>query len=91
MIVGRGADYVKILIEEGTVLDAPGLPQLSTDVILAAVAAAHSHGKAAVAHALTIADTSRAIKAGVDGLTHLLIDRPHTPTSSGRSPHPAPS
>jgi imidazolonepropionase-like amidohydrolase len=78
-IVGRGADYVKILIEEGTVLDSPGLPQLSTEVILASVKAAHAHGKAAVAHAMTVADTSRAIKAGVDGLTHIFIDRPHTP------------
>ncbi len=60
-IVRRGADYVKILIEEGTVLGSPGLPQLSTKIIDASVAAAHVHGKMAVGHALTIADTRRAI------------------------------
>jgi imidazolonepropionase-like amidohydrolase len=77
-IVARGADYVKILIEGGEVLGHPGLPELSTAIIEETVAAAHDHGKMALAHALTIVNAERAVRAGVDGLAHVFIDRPHT-------------
>jgi imidazolonepropionase-like amidohydrolase len=77
-IVARGADYVKILIEGGEVLGHPGLPELSTAIVEETVTAAHDHGKMALAHALTIFNAERAVRAGVDGLAHVFIDRPHT-------------
>jgi imidazolonepropionase-like amidohydrolase len=78
-LVAEGADYIKIMIEDGAVLAAPGLPMISDEVLIAAVREAHRYGKMAIAHALTVAATQRAIAAGVDGLAHLFIDRPHTP------------
>lgn len=43
--IADGAYYIKIMIEEGTVLKAPGLPMLTNDTLLTAVREAHSHGK----------------------------------------------
>jgi imidazolonepropionase-like amidohydrolase len=77
-IVAGGADYIKILIEGGEVFGHPGLPELSTAMIEEAVAAAHDHGRMALAHALTLVNAERAVRAGVDGLAHIFIDRPHT-------------
>jgi imidazolonepropionase-like amidohydrolase len=67
------------MIEEGTVLKAPGLPMLTNDTLLTAVREAHSHGKLAIAHTLTAAATEQAIAAGMDGLAHVFLDQPHTP------------
>ncbi|RDW61663.1 hypothetical protein BP5796_11555 [Coleophoma crateriformis] len=76
--VTEGSDYIKIMIEEGSVFDAPGLPLLSNDTVVTAVKEAHAHSKLAIAHALTAEATTQAINAGVDGLAHLFIDGPHT-------------
>ncbi|RFA17864.1 amidohydrolase family protein [Subtercola boreus] len=78
-LVATGSDYIKVMIEEGTVLASPGLPMMTNDTLVAAVRAAHEHGKTVLAHALTLHATQQAIDAGVDGLAHLFIDRPHTP------------
>ncbi len=77
-LVANGSDYIKIMIEEGSVLGAPGLPMLNNDTIVAAVRTAHHYGKLAIAHTLTVASTQQAIAAGMDGLAHLFIDRSHT-------------
>jgi imidazolonepropionase-like amidohydrolase len=77
-VVAQGADYIKVMIEEGTVLGHPGLPMISTQTLRAAVAQAHRLGKKVVAHALTLAATQQAIEVGVDGFAHLFIDQPHT-------------
>ncbi|QSF45038.1 amidohydrolase family protein [Paenibacillus tianjinensis] len=76
--VREGADYIKIMIEEGTVLAASGLPVLSQDILRAAVEEAHRHHKIAIAHVLTAESARQAIEVGVDGLAHLFIDRPET-------------
>lgn len=76
--VRQGADYIKVMIEEGTVLAAPGLPVLSQEVLRAAVEEAHRHSKIAIAHILTTESAQQAIEVGVDGLAHLFIDRPDT-------------
>ncbi|WP_040950910.1 amidohydrolase family protein [Gorillibacterium massiliense] len=76
--VRQGADYIKIMIEEGSVLAAPGLPVLSQDILRAAVEEAHRHRKLAIAHVLTAEASRQAIEIGVDGLAHLFIDRPDT-------------
>lgn len=71
-----GADYIKIMIEEGSVLNAPHLPVLSQDIMKAAVDEAHKHNKLVVAHILTAEAAQIAVNIGVDGLAHLFIDRP---------------
>ena len=73
-----GADYIKIMIEDGTVVGHPGLPVISDEVLEAAVAEAHRQGRLAVAHVSTVDGALRAAKAGVDCLGHLFLDRPHT-------------
>jgi imidazolonepropionase-like amidohydrolase len=44
----------------------------------AGVAEAKRHGILTVAHTLTVDATRMAIEAGIDGLTHLFMDQPHT-------------
>ncbi|MFI9322654.1 amidohydrolase family protein [Kitasatospora aureofaciens] len=77
-MVAQGADYIKVMIEEGTVMGHPGLPMISAEALKAGVAEAHLLGKKVIAHAMTLAATEQAIDVGVDGLAHLFIDRPHT-------------
>src|SRR6202043_1005206 len=74
--IAEGADYIKILIEDGHTLGA-SLPTLTPDVVAAAVRAGHERGKLVLAHALTTAATEIALDAGADGLTHLFVARPH--------------
>ncbi|WP_438433751.1 amidohydrolase family protein [Gorillibacterium sp. sgz500922] len=74
--IRQGADYIKLMIEEGSVLAAPGLPVLDEDILRAAVEEAHRGGKLAIAHVLTADTASQAIAIGADGLAHLFIDRP---------------
>ena len=76
--VRQGADYIKIMIEEGTVLAAPGLPVLSQEILRTAVEEAHRHDKIAIAHVLTVESSRNAIEVGVDGLAHIFIDRPES-------------
>ncbi|KAG9039969.1 hypothetical protein FRB95_004441 [Tulasnella sp. JGI-2019a] len=78
--VGGGADYIKIMIEEGSVLESPGLPVLDKSILSAAVDRAHKqHGKLTIAHTLTMDATETAVSISIDGLAHLFIDQPHTP------------
>src|ERR1039458_3164691 len=77
--VAEGYDYVKVMIEDGTVVGHPGLPVISGDVLAAAVREAPRHGKLAIAHATTIDGARRAVRAGIDGLGHLFADGPATP------------
>jgi imidazolonepropionase-like amidohydrolase len=76
--IAEGADYLKVLIEDGHTLGT-ALPSVAPDVVGAVVRAGHERGKLVVAHALTVAATEIALDAGADGLTHLFVDRPHPP------------
>ena len=66
--VAEGSDYIKIVI------GSPGADhdQATVDAL---VAAAHEHGKQAVAHASSCAAVAKAQQAGVDVLTHVPLDR----------------
>jgi imidazolonepropionase-like amidohydrolase len=66
--VAEGSDYVKIVI------GSPGADhdQATVDAL---VAAAHEHGKQAVAHASSYAAVAKAQQAGVDVLTHVPLDQ----------------
>nr|WP_252508926.1 amidohydrolase family protein [Paenibacillus peoriae] len=74
--VENGADYIKIMIEEGTVMATPGLPVLSDEILKVAVEEAHKFDKIVIAHVLTAQSSQTAMDIGVDGLGHLFIDRP---------------
>jgi imidazolonepropionase-like amidohydrolase len=76
--VAKGADYIKIFIEDGTCIGFPGLPVLDNDTLLAAVNEAHKHKKMAIAHITTLEGATRAIAAGCDGLAHLFFDKKPT-------------
>ena len=82
--IAKGADYVKIFIEDGSCIGFPGLPVLTGDVVKAAVNEAHRRGKLVVVHVTTADATEQAIGAGADGLGHLFFDRAHTPELIGR-------
>ncbi|WP_328610697.1 amidohydrolase family protein [Amycolatopsis sp. NBC_00345] len=76
--IAEGADYLKVLIEDGHTLGT-SLPSVAPDIVAAVVRAGHERGKMVLAHALTVAATEIALDAGADGLTHLFVDQPHTP------------
>ncbi|GAA3573552.1 amidohydrolase family protein [Nonomuraea rosea] len=76
-LVAAGSDYIKFMIDDGTVEGHPGLPMLDQATLNAGVAEAHRHGMLTVAHTLTLDATRMAIEAGIDGLVHLFMDRPH--------------
>lgn len=72
--VRQEANYIKIMIEDGTVFDKPGTPDVSDAVLKAACTEAHRHGKMALGHTMSIRATERAIDAGIDGFMHLFVD-----------------
>jgi imidazolonepropionase-like amidohydrolase len=77
--VEQGADYIKVMIEDGAVFGKPGTPDLTDDVLTFACSEAHRVGKMVVAHTMSVKATTRAVAAGVDGLMHVFVDQPHTP------------
>jgi imidazolonepropionase-like amidohydrolase len=72
--VAEGSDYIKIFATSQPT--EPGMPHLDEDTVRALIAAAHAHGKLAVAHAITRAAALAAVEAGVDCLAHLFLDAP---------------
>jgi len=63
--IAEGADYIKIII------DIPGPDQATVNAL---VSAAQSHGKLAVAHAVSTATYAMAQEAKVDMITHAPVD-----------------
>lgn len=77
-LIERGSDYIKFMVDDGSIEGHPGLPMLDQATLNAGVAEAKKHGMLTVAHALTVDATRMAIEAGIDGLAHLFMDQPHT-------------
>src|SRR5262245_22014756 len=69
----EGADYIKLLIDDGTALGHAS-PTLTPEMVAAVVGEAHRHGKMALAHVTTLGGARQAVEAGVDGLVHLFMD-----------------
>jgi imidazolonepropionase-like amidohydrolase len=77
-LVATGSDYIKFMIDDGSVEGHPGLPMLDQATVDAGVAEARRHGVLTLAHALTVDATRIAVDAGIHGLAHLFMDQPHT-------------
>ncbi|MGA5299578.1 amidohydrolase family protein [Nucisporomicrobium flavum] len=77
-LIDEGSDYIKFMVDDGSVEGHPGLPMLDRATLNAGVAEAHRRGMLTVAHALTAEATRMAVEAGIGGLAHLFMDRPHT-------------
>ncbi len=77
-LLARGSDYIKFMVDDGSVEGHPGLPMLDQATLNAGVAEAKKYGALTVAHALTLDATRMAAEAGVDGVVHVFMDQPHT-------------
>ena len=77
-LMAAGADYLKIMVEDGTIayLD---LPVLSRATVQALTQAMHNRGKLAVAHVTEQAHAFNVVEDGVDGLVHIFPDQPADP------------
>ncbi|WP_235036910.1 amidohydrolase family protein [Actinomadura sp. K4S16] len=77
-LIERGSDYIKFMVDDGSVEGHPGLPMLDQATLDAGVAEAKRRGMLTIAHTLTVDATRMAVEAGIDGLAHLFMDQPHT-------------
>ncbi|MEU8251000.1 amidohydrolase family protein [Nonomuraea sp. NPDC048916] len=79
--LAEGADYLKIVIDDGAVHGAD-LPVMTPETAVALAEAAHEAGLRVIAHAITTAEVKVALDAGVDGLAHVWTDlAPNDPAS----------
>lgn len=78
-LVAAGSDYIKFMVDDGSIEGHPGLPMLDQATLDAGVVAAHELGMLTIAHALTVEATQMGLQANIDGFAHLFMDRPHTP------------
>ncbi|MFF5716101.1 amidohydrolase family protein [Streptomyces buecherae] len=69
----EGADYLKIVIDDGSV-HGTDLPTMTPRLAAALTSAAHAVGLRVIAHAITAAEVATALDAGVDGLAHVWTD-----------------
>ncbi|WP_409181688.1 amidohydrolase family protein [Amycolatopsis sp. VS8301801F10] len=76
--IAEGADYLKVLVEDGRLFGSDTLPRLAPELVAATVRESHRRGKMVLAHAMTAETAGQVVDAGVDGLTHLFFDRPPT-------------
>ena len=76
-LIAAGSDYIKFMVDDGSIEGHPGLPMLDQETLDAGVAEAHRLGMMTIAHALTVETKKMALKAGIDGLAHVFMDRPH--------------
>jgi imidazolonepropionase-like amidohydrolase len=70
-----GASYIKLMHELGDTIGM-SLPRPPLEVQKAVVEAAHSNGLIAVGHAFSYQGTMDLLSCGVDGLTHIFLDKP---------------
>lgn len=75
--IAEGADYLKVLVEDGRLFGS-SLPSLTPELVAATVREGHARDRMVLAHAMTVETADQVADAGVDGLTHLFFDRPHT-------------
>jgi len=71
--LSEGSDFIKIIYDDTKETFGSNLPTLNEVTVAAIVAAAHTHGRIAVAHISTEQHARSAISAGVDGLAHIFM------------------
>ena len=76
--VAEGSDFIKIMLDDGTVYGMPR-PTISTETMAAVIRAAHQRKQLAVIHAATLQNCMDALNAGVDGLAHLYFNNASDP------------
>ena len=74
----EGSDYLKIMIEDGSLVGFY-VPPISRETVRALTQATHLRGKLAVAHATVQSHAREALEDGVDGLMHIFPDTPVDP------------
>jgi len=62
-LVDAGSDYIKFMVDDGSVEGRPGLPTLDQATLDAGVAEAQRLGMLTIAHALSVSDTRKAVRA----------------------------
>ncbi|MCH4123760.1 MAG: amidohydrolase family protein [Levilactobacillus sp.] len=72
--IKNGANYVKIMLDDGRYENAAPLPVLPREVLQAAVDEGHRQNKLVIAHALSQDFALEAVELGVDGLAHLFLE-----------------
>ncbi|KAI1265504.1 hypothetical protein F5Y18DRAFT_435863 [Xylariaceae sp. FL1019] len=72
--VARGASMIKLFQEEGSTMSME-LPVPRLEIQQAVVKAAHAHGLSAIGHALSYQGAMILLEAGVDGLTHMFLEK----------------
>ncbi len=73
--VAEGADYIKIMYDDGQAFGRD-IPNLTDEMLVAAVQAARARGKLAVAHVTSRHGASAAVEASAHGLAHVFADEP---------------
>lgn len=76
--VAAGADYVKVIIEDGHEMGMD-TPTLDEETVTAVIEAAHAEGLLVLTHVQTLAAAEMAVRAGTDGLAHMFSDALPTP------------
>ena len=71
----EGVDYIKLMHESGAFIGAE-LNKPSIDLQKAVIDEAHKAGLKVVAHSTCLEDAVEILEAGVDGMTHTIIDQP---------------
>lgn len=78
-IVQNKAEYIKLFHELGDTLQLRvGLPRPPLDLQTAVVQAAHEFGLITVGHAFSYIGAMDLLSCGVDGLTHIFLDKPQS-------------
>lgn len=72
-----GASYIKIMHETGATLNMD-LPKPNVEIWKAVVQAAHARGLIVVGHSFSYEGAIDLLNAGIDGLTHMFLDKPNS-------------
>ena len=73
-----GADYIKLMQEDGIAMRFEGIPVASLELQTAVTKATHEHGLLALAHATSLDGTLLVLRAGVDALMHAFTNKAPT-------------
>jgi imidazolonepropionase-like amidohydrolase len=76
MLKSAGVDAIKVVYDDNSWASKRRLPVMRTDVLAALATEAHAQGLKVFAHAPLLDRAKEALRAGVDGLLHGVIDKP---------------